>query len=61
MFSNIFDLAKEKDWLIVQLTAIGKTHVIIIVGTLINGVDFILHPLLTLMAHQVVQFDKGNF
>ena len=48
------------NYLIVQPTVIGKTHIIRVFGTFLKGDHLIIHPILGLTGDQVSQFKEGS-
>ena len=55
VLSQIFDPANPRKRLIVQPTAIGKSHIIRMMGVLFKGIHLILHPLLAFTGDQVTK------
>ena len=56
----IMSKGPSRNFLIVQPTAGGKTHIIRMLCTYFRGIHVITHPILALSGDQVEQFRKGN-
>ena len=50
----------SKKLLVVQQTGTGKSHIYRMVGTMLNGIHLVIHPLLVLTADQIVKFKEGD-
>ena len=53
---GIFDPVNDKKRLCVQPTALGKTHIVRVMGTMLGGFHLIIHPILAFSADQVAAF-----
>ena len=51
---------QSKKLLIVQQTGTGKSHIFRMLGTMLNGIHLVMHPLLVLTADQIVKFQQGD-
>ena len=56
----IFDPTNRRHRLVVAPTAIGKSHIIRMMGTIFKAIHLVIHPLLALTADQVNAFKEAN-
>ena len=60
VLAKLLDGRRIRKHLIVQPTALGKTHIMRVFGTIMKGIHVIIHPLLALTADQHTAFVSGN-